>query len=170
MALLDLILTDLGGSSFWCWTQRLGCLTWDSILPLFEGKFCVFGIHPNCASLAVQVVNNPSAMQTRPWFDSWVGKIPWKRIRLPVPVFLGFPSGSNGKESSLNAEDLGLIPGLGRSLGGGYGNLLQSSCLENPHGHRSRVGYGPWSHKESDMTEQLSTVQLYYISYLISFQ
>ena len=42
------------------------------------------------------------------------------------------PGGSDGKESACNAGDLGLIPGLGRSPGGGYGNLLQYSCLENP--------------------------------------
>ena len=38
-----------------------------------------------------------------------------------------------------------------------YGNLLQYSCLENPHGQRSLVGYNLWGHKESDKTEQLST-------------
>ena len=53
--------------------------------------------------------------------------------------------------------DLGSIPGLGRSPGGGHGSLLQYSCLENPHGQRSLVGYSPWGCKESDMTEQLST-------------
>ena len=42
-----------------------------------------------------------------------VGKIPWRRDRLPTPVFLGFLVGSEGKESACNAEDLGLIPGLG---------------------------------------------------------
>ena len=45
---------------------------------------------------------------------------------------LGFPGGSGGKESTCNARDLGLIPGLGRSHGGGHGNPLQQSCLENP--------------------------------------
>ena len=54
-------------------------------------------------------------------------------------------------------RDLGSIPGLGRSPGGGHGNPLQYSCLENPHG-QSLVGYSPWGHKESDMTEQLSTL------------
>ena len=38
------------------------------------------------------------------------------------------------KEFTCNAGDLGLIPGLGRSPGGGHGNPLQYSCLENPHG------------------------------------
>ena len=35
-----------------------------------------------------------------------------------------FPGGSNGKESTCSAEDVGLIPGLGRSPGGGHGNPL----------------------------------------------
>jgi len=67
----------------------------------------------------------------RPWFDSQVGKIPWRRNRLPTPVLLVFPGGSDGKESTCNAGDLGPIPGLGRSPGGGHGNPLQCSCLEN---------------------------------------
>ena len=45
---------------------------------------------------------------------------------------MGFPGGSDGKESTCNAGDLGLIPGLGRSPGGGHGNPLQYACLENP--------------------------------------
>ena len=53
--------------------------------------------------------------------DSWVGKFPWGRDRLRTPVFLGFPGGSDGRESTCNEEDLGLIPGLGRSTGGGHG-------------------------------------------------
>ena len=44
---------------------------------------------------------------------------------------MGFPGGSDGKESACNAGDLGLIPGLGRSPGEGNGNPLQYSCLEN---------------------------------------
>ena len=70
---------------------------------------------------------------------------------------MGFPGGSDGKESACNAGDLGLIPGLGRSPGGGHGNPLQYSSLENSHGQSSLVGYSPWDHKESDTTEQLST-------------
>ena len=67
----------------------------------------------------------------RPWFDSWVRKIPWRRDRLPTPVFLGFPCGSAGKEPACNMGDLGSIPGLGRSPGEGKGYLLQYSGLEN---------------------------------------
>ena len=53
---------------------------------------------------------------------------------------LGFPGGSDGKESACNAEDLRLIPGMGRSPGGGHGNPLQYSCLENPHEQRKKLG------------------------------
>ena len=70
----------------------------------------------------------------------WVGKIPWRRDRLPTPVFIGFPGGSAGKESACNAGDLGSIPGLGRSPRGGHGNLLQYSCLETPHGTEEPSG------------------------------
>ena len=47
------------------------------------------------------MVKNPPAMQ-QDRFDIWVGKIPWRRNRLPIPVFLGFPDGSGGKESAGN--------------------------------------------------------------------
>ena len=57
--------------------------------------------------------------------------MPWRRDRLPTPEFLGFPGGSDGKESACNEGDLGLTPGLGRSPGGGRGNPLQYSGLEN---------------------------------------
>ena len=60
-----------------------------------------------------------------------------------------FPGGSAGKESTCNARDLSLIPGLGRSPGEGKGYLLQYSgleksvdCIVSPQGHR-----------ELDMTE-----------------
>ena len=56
---------------------------------------------------------------------------------------MGFPGGSDDKESASNAGDLGLIPGLGRSPGEENGNLLQYSCLENPRGQRSLAGYSP---------------------------
>ena len=68
----------------------------------------------------------------------------------------GFSGGSNGKESAYNARDLISIPGLGRLPGGGHGNPLQYSCLENPHGQRSLGGYSLWGCKESDMTERLT--------------
>ena len=81
-------------------------------------------------SLIAQLVKNPSAMQET-WFNSWVGKTPWRRDRLPTPVFLGFPCGPAGKESICNVGDLGSILGLGRSPGEEKGYLLQYFGLEN---------------------------------------
>ena len=79
--------------------------------------------------MAQPVKNLPAVQET--WVQSWVGKIPWRRETLPTQVFLGFPGGSDGKESACNAGDLGSIPGLGRSPGEGNGNPLQYSDLEN---------------------------------------
>ena len=62
---------------------------------------------------------------------SGLGRFPWRRDRLPTPVFLGFPGGSAGKVSACNAGDVGLIPGLGRSSGEGKHYPLQYSGLEN---------------------------------------
>ena len=48
-----------------------------------------------------------------------------------------FLGSSAGKESACSAGDPGLIPGLGRSSGGGHDNPLQYSCLENDHGQKT---------------------------------
>ena len=72
---------------------------------------------------------------------------------------MGFPGGSDGKDSASNAGNLGLIPALGRSPGGKHGSSLQYSYLEISHGQRSLAGYSSRGHKKSDMTEQLSTAQ-----------
>ena len=52
-----------------------------------------------------------------------------------------------------DVRDAGSIPRSGRSPGGGNGNPFQYSCLENPHGQRSLVGYSPQGHTESDTTK-----------------
>ena len=69
--------------------------------------------------------------------ESWVSKIRCRRDRLTIPVFLGFPCGSAGKESACNSGDLGSISGLGRSLGEGNDNPVQYSCLKNSVGRRA---------------------------------
>ena len=68
----------------------------------------------------------------------------------------GFPGGSDSKESTCHAGDLGLILGLGRSPGEGNGYPLWYFGLENSKDRGACVGYSPWSHKDSDMTEQLT--------------
>ena len=66
------------------------------------------------------------------------------------------PLPKSGKELPANAgdiRDVGSSPGLGRSLGGGYGNPLQYSLPQESCGQRNLVGYHPWGCKESDTTE-----------------
>ena len=75
------------------------------------------------------------------------------RRELNIIKAMGFSGSSGGKESTCNAGDPGSIPGLGRSPGEGIGYPLQYSCLENPRGQKTLVGYSPWGYKESDMTE-----------------
>ena len=72
------------------------------------------------ASIAAQLVKNSPVMQEIP-DNFWVGKICWRRDRLPTPVFFGFPGDSTSKESPWNAGILGLILGFGRSPGEGNG-------------------------------------------------
>ena len=84
--------------------------------PLIKMWFCV-------CSLIAQLVKNLPAMQETP--------VQFLRWEDPIPVFLGFPYGSAGKESTCNAGDMGSIPGLGRSPGEGKGYPLQYSGLGN---------------------------------------
>ena len=68
-------------------------------------------------------------------------------------MFLGFPCGSAGNESTFNVGDLGSIPGLGRFPGEGKGYPLLYSAMRITQNSALR---SPWGHKESDMTEGLS--------------
>ena len=72
-----------------------------------------------------------------PGLISGSGRSPGEGIRIPTPVFLGFPGGSADKESACNGGDLGLIPELGRSPGEGKAYAIQYFGLEN------------WGHKVS---------------------
>ena len=75
-------------------------------------------------------------------------KVPKGRDICIPTADIGFPGGSDGKESACNAGDLGSIHGLERSPGGSHGNPCQYSCLENP-----LVTYSPWDPNELDMTK-----------------
>ena len=68
---------------------------------------------------------------------------------------MGFPGGSDGKESTCNAGDTGLIPGSGRSPGEGNGYPLQYSCLGNP---TDRGAWRATVHGVSDSQTQLRSV------------
>ena len=81
--------------------------------------------------MITQLVKNLPAMQETP-----VRFLDWKDLlekgQATHSSILGLPLWSDGKECACNAGDLGLITGLGRFPGGGHGNPLQYSCLENP--------------------------------------
>ena len=123
-----------------CWPSV--CLLWKNVyldsLPIFKLKLFVL-LLLSCLSFYVFLDISPFSDI---WFASiffpfsrfpfhFVGKIHWRRDRLPTPVFLGFSCGSAGKESSCNMGDLGLIPVLGRFPGEGKGYPFQYSGLEN---------------------------------------
>ena len=69
-----------------------------------------------------------------------------------IYIHIGFPGGSDDKESACSAGDLGSIPGSGRSPGEGNGNPLQYPCLENS---KDRGAWWATVHgiAESDSTE-----------------
>ena len=74
---------------------------------------------------------------------------------------MGFPGGSDSKESALNAGNLGSIPGLGRSPGGGIGNPFQYSCLGNPTGRGAWQAIVHGVAKVSDATEHARKPSLF---------
>ena len=72
------------------------------------------------------------------------------------PFDVGFPGSAEGKNPSANAgdaRDVGLIPGSGRSPGGGHGTPLQYSCLKISMDRGAWWLYSSWGCKESDTTE-----------------
>ena len=80
------------------------------------------------ASLVAQLVKNPPAMRET-WVQSLVGKISWRRERLPTPVF--WPGEFHGLYSPRGPKELDRMEQLSL-FGEGSFNLLQNSCLENP--------------------------------------
>ena len=70
-------------------------------------------------------------MQNKTGLGGWEDKDVGTR-NLGSLCYQGFPRGLGGEESACDAGDLSLIPGSGRSSGGGNGNPLQCSCLETP--------------------------------------
>ena len=121
------------------------------------------------ASLVAQTVKIPPAMH-----ETWVRSLGWndpleKEIATHSSILAWrMPQRVNTTEQlskaslvaqSVNEGDLASTSGFGRSPGGQHGNPLQNSCLENPHDQRNPAGCSSQGHKESDMTEQLSTAQ-----------
>ena len=116
-----------------------------------------------CGASLVPQLKEPIWYRRVP-FDSWVGKIPWRRDRLPTPVFWGFPGGLDGKKSACNAGDLGSIPGLGWTLAGRAWQLTpvflpgESPWTEGPGGlqaMRSQRDRHDWAVKHSTVVEKI---------------
>ena len=68
--------------------------------------------------------------------------MPWEYKSITM-MSVGFPGGSDDKESTCIVGDLGSIPRLGRSPGEGHGNSLQYAGLENPHGQKNLADNSP---------------------------
>ena len=93
----------------------------------------------------------------------------WYTTKSGIDVSYGFPGGSDSKESAYNVEDMGSIPGLGRSSGGGHGNPLQYSFLENPMDRRGwqATVYGV---AELDTQSDLAHTQAWVLRNILSSQ
>ena len=84
-----------------------------------------------CSSVIVEGVAQPYTLLMILWKD------PQDSETIIYTEAKGFPDGSVVKNLSANAGDLSSIPGSERSPGGGHGNPLQNSCLENPMDRRA---------------------------------
>ena len=77
-------------------------------------------------------------------------------IQLPESITeKGFLGGSDSKECACSAGDLGLIPGLGRSPGGGHGTPV--FLPGEPHGQRNLAGYNPWGTELAQLSSSAHT-------------
>ena len=95
--------------------------------------------------LIAQLVKNRLQCR-RPW-DSWVRKIPWRRERLPTPVFLDFPGGSDGKESTWNAGNLVRFLGWEDPLKEGMATHFRILVWRIPRTEEPG-GCSPWGYKD----------------------
>ena len=77
----------------------------------------------------------------------------WPNLFQALATYLGCPGGSVVKNPPANAGGAGLIPGLGRSPGGGHSNPLQYSCLKNP------MDRGAWQTTVHGVTETRTQVK-----------
>ena len=102
--------------------------------------------------LDLQSLCTDNRMQTRVLINHAAWKQPVGCFALFLFNLLGFPGGSDGKESACNAGDLGSIPGSGRFSGEGNGYPRQSSCLENS---MDRGSWRPTVHRVAKSQTQL---------------
>ena len=97
----------------------------------------------------------------RCWMES---NLPWIQSQVWVPGHCGGASGKEPISQCRRHKRPGFDPWLSKIPGGGHGNPLQCSSLENPHRQRSLVGYSPWACKESDTTEVTWHTGMHYVN------
>ena len=92
------------------------------------------------------------------WGKTFISLVSWfpRMLNWATVIALGFPRGSVVKNPSASIGDVGWIPGSGRSPGGGNGNPLQYSCLENPMDRGAWWATVSGGHKRLDRTEHLN--------------
>ena len=78
-------------------------------------------------------------------------------LNIYIYIYIGSTVLKNLPASARDEGDLGSISGSGRSPGGGNGNLLQYSCLENSMDRGGWQATSPWSYKELNTTEHSYT-------------
>ena len=110
-------------------------IEWVYLLWMATKWFCIF--------VKVGARMQPKTIEPLLWASPCAGHMPAQDFIWYQPHIRD----TEVKNPPANAGDADLIPGLGRSPGVGNDNLLQYSCLENPHGQRSLADYSPWSCK-----------------------
>ena len=133
---------------FVCFLWSETKMSWLIVSLSKSNPFFLWNQHFICIHLFyVGLIKNLPSIR-RPGFDPWVRKIPWRRERLPIPVFwprefhgqyspwgckesdtieqlsLSLSCGSDGKESACDTGDPSSIPGLGQPPGEGNGNPI----------------------------------------------
>ena len=135
---------------------------WHQVELQFHSYACEYSVFPATfissnlllKDQVAQLVKNPPVMQ-KTLFNSWVGKIHWRKFRLPTPLFLGFPGDSAGKKSSCSGRP-GFDPWVGNIPWRREQLPTQVFQPREFHGQKSLADYSRWHHKESDITKQLS--------------
>ena len=132
------------------WAQAC-CIT-TSMMSLSSSRliFPLFSSLPNSRHICFNFITK-LYVSNKALFDCFC---PWFLQHLDLP------NGSAVKNLPTNAGDIGnpgSISGSGRTPGGGHGNLLHCSCLENPTDRGAWQADSPWGHKESDTMEHTCT-------------
>ena len=120
---------------------------------LIQGIFLTQGSNPGLLHCRQPLYHlSHPFLHRRPWFNSWIGTLCWRRDGLPTLVFLGFPWGTAGKES-LQCGRPEFNPWVRKIPWRRKWQPTPVFLRGKFHGQRSLVGYSPWGRQELDRTE-----------------